>query len=148
MPNPSTPALLLMIVRWRTPFSRSASTRFSGIPDSPNPPIMMDAPSWMSAIASRASRTTLFTTNLLWGPDARASRRIWRRVAPDRVFRCSAQFRERSRFLQQLRPPAATRRERAPAWIYRIRLRLAQRYANEECTGILPDRYRAAGARR
>src|SRR5262245_21677338 len=49
-----------MIVRFLVPLSRRAVMRFSGMPQSPNPPSMIVAPSCTSAIASRASRTTLF----------------------------------------------------------------------------------------
>src|SRR5512142_1049730 len=59
-PKSSTPALLLMVVRFFTPLRMSASIRFSGMPHSPNPPTMIVAPSWMSFTASSALRTTLF----------------------------------------------------------------------------------------
>src|ERR1019366_3584741 len=58
-PAPSTPALLLMVVRFLTPLSARARIRFSGIPHKPNPPTMMVAPSNTSWIASSALATTL-----------------------------------------------------------------------------------------
>ena len=60
IPKSFVPALLLMTVRPLLPFSRSAAIRFSGIPHSPKPDTMMEAPSGMSRTASAASRTTLF----------------------------------------------------------------------------------------
>src|SRR6266852_5061457 len=58
-PKPSTPALLLMVVRFLTPFWARARIRFSGFPHKPNPPTMMVAPSNTSWIASSALATTL-----------------------------------------------------------------------------------------
>src|SRR5260370_1402585 len=58
-PRPSTPALLLMVVRFLTPFWARARIRFSGFPHKPNPPTMMVAPSNTSWIASSALATTL-----------------------------------------------------------------------------------------
>ena len=60
MPKSSTPALLLMMVRALVPRARSAAMRFSGMPHSPKPPIMMVAPSGISATASSALARTLF----------------------------------------------------------------------------------------
>ena len=60
MPRPSTPTLLLMVVRFFTPLRTRARIRFSGIPHSPNPPTMMVAPSKISLMASSALATTLF----------------------------------------------------------------------------------------
>jgi len=60
MPRPSTPALLLMVVRLFMPLRASARIRFSGIPHSPKPPNIMVAPSNTSWIASSAFATTLF----------------------------------------------------------------------------------------
>src|SRR4030095_13250116 len=54
------PALFEITVRFLTPFSASAAIRFSGTPQSPKPPARIDAPSFTSAIASRAFATTLF----------------------------------------------------------------------------------------
>src|ERR1700674_3757918 len=58
-PKPSTPALLLMVVRFLTPLWTRARIRFSGFPHKPNPPTMMVAPSNTSWIASSALATTL-----------------------------------------------------------------------------------------
>src|SRR5882762_6725553 len=60
MPNPSTPTLLLMVVKFLTPFLTSARIRFSGIPHKPKPPNIMEAPSCTSRIASSALATILF----------------------------------------------------------------------------------------
>src|SRR5579872_1987790 len=59
-PNPSTPALLLMVVMFLVPFLTRARTRCSELPHRPKPPIMMLAPSEMSRTASSALATTLF----------------------------------------------------------------------------------------
>src|ERR1019366_8645274 len=59
-PNSSTPTLLLIVLRFLTPFFTSARIRFSGIPHSPKPPTMMVAPSLISATASSAFANTLF----------------------------------------------------------------------------------------
>src|SRR5262249_47070453 len=59
MPNPSTPALLLAIVRFFTPLRRTAAIRCSGIPHNPNPPIKIVAPSRNSPIAASAPLTRL-----------------------------------------------------------------------------------------
>ena len=67
MPKSSMPALLLITVRSLAPCSRNAWMRFSGMPHSPKPPIMMVAPSPMSLIAWSASRMTLFNT-VSWSP--------------------------------------------------------------------------------
>src|SRR5437588_2827701 len=64
MPNPSTPALLLMVVRFLTPFFTKARIRFSGFPHSPKPPTMMLAPSGMSWTASSALRSEEHTSEL------------------------------------------------------------------------------------
>src|SRR5882762_1941617 len=60
MPNPSTPTLLLIVVRFFTPFLTRARIKFSGIPHKPKPPNIMEAPSWTSRIASSALATILF----------------------------------------------------------------------------------------
>src|SRR5215831_5005854 len=60
MPKSSTPALLLTTVRFFVPRACSAAMRFSGMPQRPNPPIMMVAPSGIRATASAAPVTTLF----------------------------------------------------------------------------------------
>src|SRR5450755_1545815 len=60
IPRPSTPALLLMVVRFLTPLRTSARIRFSGFPHRPKPPTIMVAPSNTSWIASSAFATTLF----------------------------------------------------------------------------------------
>src|SRR4029077_16055757 len=60
MPASSTPALLLMIVSPRVPRANKALMRFSGIPQRPKPPIMIVAPSGMTATASAGPGTTLF----------------------------------------------------------------------------------------
>ena len=51
-PHSSTPQLFEMTVSPRTPRSRRARMRFSGMPQSPKPPAMSVAPSGMSATAS------------------------------------------------------------------------------------------------
>src|SRR5579862_1998270 len=60
MPKPSTPALLLIVVRFFTPLRTRARIRFSGMPHRPKPPTMMLAPSGISRTASSALATTLF----------------------------------------------------------------------------------------
>src|ERR1700730_14623708 len=60
LPTPSTPTLLLMVVRFFEPLRTSARMRFSGMPHSPNPPIIIVAPSNTSRMASSALATTLF----------------------------------------------------------------------------------------
>ncbi len=59
IPKPSTPTLLLMVVRFLTPLRARARIRFSGIPHKPNPPTIIVAPSNTSWIASSALATTL-----------------------------------------------------------------------------------------
>src|SRR5215468_6423921 len=59
MPQPSTPTLLLMVVRFFTPLRTRARIRFSGMPHRPNPPTIMVAPSKTSRIDSSAFATTL-----------------------------------------------------------------------------------------
>src|SRR5688500_16073496 len=54
------PALLLITVRCFVPRRCNAAIRCSGIPQRPKPPIMMDAPSWITATASSAVANTLF----------------------------------------------------------------------------------------
>src|ERR1700683_1838775 len=46
IPKSSTPALLLTMVRFLDPLRRRAAIRLSGMPQSPNPPIRIVAPSW------------------------------------------------------------------------------------------------------
>ena len=65
MPKPSTPTLLLMVVRFLTPFRTRARIRFSGMPQRPKPPTMMTAPSNTSRMASSALATTLCTRKIL-----------------------------------------------------------------------------------
>src|ERR1017187_5034013 len=65
-PNSSTPTLLLMVLRFLTPFFTSARIRFSGIPHSPNPPTMMVAPSLISATASSAFANTLLNDMVIF----------------------------------------------------------------------------------
>src|SRR5262245_51317531 len=60
MPKSLVPALLLIMVRFFAPRSRSAPIRLSGIPHRPNPETMIEAPSGMSATAAAALATTLF----------------------------------------------------------------------------------------
>ncbi len=74
MPNPSVPALLLMIVRSRVPRRCSAATRCSGMPHRPKPPIMIVAPSGTSATASSASRRTLSIRRIIPAAAATAAR--------------------------------------------------------------------------
>src|SRR3984957_8556481 len=67
MPNPSTPMLLLIVCSPVT-FSRtSAASRFSGIPLSPKPPIIIVETEAISATASSADATTLFIVRILAG---------------------------------------------------------------------------------
>src|SRR5690606_6577197 len=58
-PQSSTPQLLLTMERSCDPRSRRALMRTMGIPESPNPPHAMLAPSGMSATASAAVATVL-----------------------------------------------------------------------------------------
>jgi hypothetical protein len=55
----STPQLFETTVRSVAPLRVSAPIRFSGIPQSPNPPTMSVAPSAMSRTASSAEAMTL-----------------------------------------------------------------------------------------
>src|SRR5258705_6997022 len=71
MPKPSTPALLLMVVRFFVPLRASARIRFSGIPHRPKPPTMMVAPSNTSWIASSALATTLFMAEEILSDEVR-----------------------------------------------------------------------------
>src|SRR5580692_6898726 len=64
-PTPSTPTLLLMVLRFFVPLRASARIRFSGMPHRPKPPIMIDAPSNTSRMASSALATTLFIEPIL-----------------------------------------------------------------------------------
>src|SRR5215472_2448399 len=61
MPKPSTPMLLLMVCSPFTRFRTNAAIRFSGIPQSPKPPIITVAPSGMSATAASELAITLST---------------------------------------------------------------------------------------
>ena len=54
MPKPSTPALLPTMVSSFTPLSCNAAIRFSGMPQSPNPPAAIVILSW-----SRPARADL-----------------------------------------------------------------------------------------
>ena len=78
MPNPSTPTLLLMVVRFFTPLRPRARIRFSGMPHSPNPPTMMVAPSKMSRMASSALATTLFIGKGILNQVHHRDREPWR----------------------------------------------------------------------
>src|ERR1041385_7856261 len=60
MPKSSTPAVLLMTVRFFVARACSAAMRVSGMPHRPKPPIMMVAPSGIRATASDAPASTLF----------------------------------------------------------------------------------------
>src|SRR5947207_12414679 len=60
IPYPSTPTLLLIVVRFFVPLRASARIRFSGIPHRPKPPIMIVAPSGISRMASSELATTFF----------------------------------------------------------------------------------------
>src|SRR5947199_3634513 len=74
------PALLLTTVRPFVPRACNALIRFSGMPHKPKPPIMIVAPSGMSATASSALAITLsIATDYSWltaedGEDAEACR--------------------------------------------------------------------------
>src|SRR5262249_15954315 len=59
MPKSSTPALLLTTVRSFVPLRRTAPMRFSGMPQSPKPPIRMVMPSRRLATAASADATRL-----------------------------------------------------------------------------------------
>src|SRR6266481_5669982 len=59
MPKSSTPALLLTMVRSFTPLRRTAAIRFSGMPQSPKPPIRIVAPSRTFAMAASADAMRL-----------------------------------------------------------------------------------------
>src|SRR5690349_11859245 len=66
MPKLSTPALLLMMVRFLEPRRFKAAIRFSGMPQSPKPPIMIVAPSGTTATASSAVASTLSIGYVGW----------------------------------------------------------------------------------
>ena len=59
MPKPSTPALLLMVVRFLRLWRRARGSGSRAFRTSPKPPTMMVAPSNTSWIASSALATTL-----------------------------------------------------------------------------------------
>ena len=61
IPKSSTPALLLTIVRSLVPLRLTAAIKFSGIPQSPNPPIRMVAPSLSPSIPTSADPILLST---------------------------------------------------------------------------------------
>src|SRR6266498_1596106 len=65
MAKPSTPTLLLMVVRFFTPLRTRARSRFSGTPHKPKPPTMIVAPSGMSRTASSALATSLFIAEIV-----------------------------------------------------------------------------------
>src|SRR5579864_787378 len=54
-----------MVVRFFTPRRTSARIKFSGIPHSPKPPIMMVAPSGISRMASSELATSLFIDQIV-----------------------------------------------------------------------------------
>src|SRR5258708_6877131 len=60
IPKSSTPALLLITVRFFVPRACRAAFSASGRPQSPNPPIMLVEPSGLPATASDAPASTLF----------------------------------------------------------------------------------------
>src|SRR5436853_1686736 len=59
IPKSSTPALLLTIVRSFAPLRRTAAMRFSGIPQSPKPPMSIVAPSRSFSIPTSAEAMRL-----------------------------------------------------------------------------------------
>src|SRR6266536_6628598 len=65
IPYPSTPTLLLIVVRFFVPLRASARMRFSGMPHRPKPPIMMVEPSGTSRMASSALATTFFIAKIV-----------------------------------------------------------------------------------
>src|SRR5262245_48370396 len=80
MPKSLTPALFDITVRPFAPWSRRALIRFSGMPQSPKPDTMIDAPSGTSRTASAALFTTLFMA--LPGPRPDASMITGRKTRP------------------------------------------------------------------
>src|SRR5579863_2957569 len=77
-PSPKlfTPALLLMTVMFFVPLRRTASMRFSGMPQRPKPPTMIVEPSGRSAMAASALGKTLFTASSGTLGHARGQRRL------------------------------------------------------------------------
>src|SRR5215469_805176 len=77
MPKSSTPALLLTTVRSLVPLRRTAPIRFSGMPQSPKPPIRMVMPSRRLATAASADATRLSTRVPQWSlPQMPESRKL------------------------------------------------------------------------
>src|SRR5690606_1318444 len=70
-PKPSTPALLLMQVRFLTPESRSAAIRASGMPHRPKPPTAIIWPS--STTPASASSALAYTLSICPAPGNRDS---------------------------------------------------------------------------
>src|ERR1017187_8072678 len=103
-PNSSTPTLLLMVLRFLTPFFTSARMRFSGIPHSPNPPTMMVAPSLISATASSAFANTLFIDMGVSSERAivLSGGAMWQRGQPDRVSESKKMLGVRTIYRQSL----------------------------------------------
>src|SRR6266700_208350 len=65
MPYPSTPTLLLMVVRFFLPFRASARMRFSGMPHRPKPAVMLVAQSGTSRMESSDLARTLFNAEIV-----------------------------------------------------------------------------------
>src|ERR1700722_2022806 len=65
-PKPSTPMLLEMVCRPLTPRRTRAAIRFSGMPQSPKPPIMRVTPGGISATAASAGENTLFMASRVY----------------------------------------------------------------------------------
>src|SRR5260370_23186475 len=59
MPKSDVPGLLEIAVRFFVPARRSAAIRFSGMPQTPKPPIRIEAPSGMRRTAASALATLL-----------------------------------------------------------------------------------------
>src|SRR5712692_9926111 len=88
MPKSSTPALFEATIRFLQPLRRSAAIRFSGMPQSPKPPIKMVAPSRTCSMAASAFVTRL-SIRLLLEAGALAAQPCNRQRQPEDFERCS-----------------------------------------------------------
>src|SRR6187399_147562 len=117
-PNPSTPALLEITVRSRAPESRNARMRFSGMPQSPNPPDITVMPSRVSpASADLASANTFLLDlsgciGLLGRMRVLEGREGCAVLRDQREPRVSGDFNPEARGGEQLRHEAAIRHRR------------------------------------
>src|SRR5580704_5456275 len=89
MPNSEVPGLFEIAVMFFVPARRSAAIKFSGMPQTPKPPIMIEAPSVMRLTATSALATVLSIRFPVLHFNAHSNanceavyRRRWRRKTP------------------------------------------------------------------